>query len=1159
VSLRRLFLLVYGISGAAGLLYEVAWTRLLTLQMGHTVAAASTVLAAYMGGMALGSFVAGRIAPSLSRRRGLIAYAGLEALIGGCALLMPLVLLAARPLVASAYADGNGGAAFGLARLVVGLVSLILPTAAMGATFPLATRWQVEEANRAGGEAGALYAANTIGACAGAIVAGFLLLPWLGAWRTTLIGALLNATVAAMAVGLANRVRGEDQRVLGDRAVLPPAGHPEDTRAVAPLPGGPRQPAGARAAGMSAGARPGNARQRGVGRPPQARTTMRGERGASRPVESGQLGLAAFALTVSGFVALVFEVAWTRILALAVGPTSYAFSLMLATFIGGLACGSTASAWLVDRVRRPTVWLAGTLTIAASMAFAALALTGEVPLAVARAAADPRAAFGSMIATEWKLMAGVLLPLSTALGAAMPLAIAVGRRSLDTIPRDVAFVYTMNTLGAIGGALGAGFLLIPLLGLHATIVAAAGLALAAAAVVILLGVGDRMPRILGATAIVTVALTALSLPGWDPALMSSGGYKYAAYLGDADLDWTLRAGDLLYYRDGAAGTVSVRRLAGTVSLAIDGKVDASNGGDMLTQQLLAHLPLLVHGAAHDVCVIGLGSGVTLGAALAHPIRRADVIELSPDVVAASAFFERENHHALADPRSHLIVGDGRSHLLFSSRQYDVIISEPSNPWMSGMAALFTREFFTAARARLRPDGVLCQWTHTYDISEASLRSIVATFTSVFPHATAWLVGDEDLLLIGSAEPVAPRLERLLSGFDHPSVAASLAEVAASAPFDLLALCLGDDVFLRAYGNGAPVQTDDRLELEYSAPRSIWGRPTEENVRALRQLAANVTPPGVVTRARAGASAVNWRTLAEMELRAEAAGAAYEAFARAAELDPADLAALDGLGRAAGLNGRQAEVGGGHRIRHAVDRATARRNRSPPRAVAAAGERGAGGRGCEDGGRGDRPRSAQRGVAGAARVRLRRRPGLAAVAGGRRGHGAGVAGSGRHVLLCCDRPVPGGQHAGGGRSRAACRVARSPPRARVRAPRDRQREPGAIAGGARGVQSRDRRRSPQRDHLREPRPLRASLRGGPGGRPRVRRSAHDRSPERSGAGRSGRGARSRGEARACGAAARTAPLTGRAWSVGNGSRDGGPSANHQHRSRLVACGTRSILR
>ncbi len=241
-----------------------------------------------------------------------------------------------------------------------------------------------------------------------------------------------------------------------------------------------------------------------------------------------------------------------------------------------------------------------------------------------------------------------------------------------------------------------------------------------------------------------------SIPEWDRDLITSGAYKYARQLSTENLESSLRAGRLEYYKEGAAGTVSVRRVAGARSLAIDGKVDASNGADMLTQRLLGLLPTMLHAGPRDALVIGLGSGVTADAVLASDeIRHLDVVEISPEVVEASAYFVRENHDVLRKPAVRLLVGDGRSHLRLSARQYDVIVSEPSNPWMAGVSALFTREFFAAARARLRSGGIFCQWTHTYEIADSDLQSIVATFASVFPDGTMWLVGEGDLLLIGS--------------------------------------------------------------------------------------------------------------------------------------------------------------------------------------------------------------------------------------------------------------------------------------------------------------------------------------------------------------------------------------------------------------------------
>src|SRR5262249_50900007 len=185
--------------------------------------------------------------------------------------------------------------------------------------------------------------------------------------------------------------------------------------------------------------------------------------------------------------------------------------------------------------------------------------------------------------------------------------------------------------------------------------------------------------------------------------------------------------------------------------------------------------------------------------------------------------------------STLIVGDGRSHLMLTSHRYDVIISEPSNPWMAGVAALFTREFFSAARQTLNADGILCQWAHTYDISDADLRSIAATFHAVFPDATMWLAGESDLLLIGSRGVMADRIAELPRGLGRPKVAADLQEVAVRRPESLLSLWVGGPRELAAYAEGRFVQTDDRMRLEFTAPQILVGKPAGDNAAALRAL------------------------------------------------------------------------------------------------------------------------------------------------------------------------------------------------------------------------------------------------------------------------------------------------------------------------------------
>jgi spermidine synthase len=868
-SARWTFFLCYSASGAAALLYEVTWTRVFTLELGHTVAASSAVLAAVMGGLAAGAWLAGRFPPPPHRR--LHAYAALEILIALLALAIPFALHAFRPLLQWAYSDGDAPARFNVVRIALSLTMLGLPAAAMGATFPIVAAWLADAAERMrrGGngqtaaDASILYAMNTAGAAIGAISAGYWLIPAVGLRATSWIGAVLNIAAAAGALWIA-------------RGQIPVITQPANMTADQP-----RAKAG---------------RRRPASRPP--------------PVVASHRAHALTAAALSGFAGLVYEVIWARLLALVIGPTTYAFATMAAVFISGIAIGSAAGARLARRVSQPGLWLAATLVATAATAMLGTWIAASrVPLLVAHRVANG-SGFGSVLTLEIISVVILILPTSIAMGCTFALALATAAPASASIGSETARIYAVNSLGAVTGALMAGFVLIPNLGLEGTIVATGRLlliaaTLLAATLLIERAADTRRWRIPIAIAVAgcVVLIVAARVPGWDRDLLTSGAYKYPRYIKADDLDTILRAGRLEYYKEGAAGTVSVRRLGGSRALAIDGKVDASDAADMLTQRLLGVLPVLLHPQPKDILVIGLGSGVTLGSALASSeVQHADVVEISPEVVEASEFFSGVAQNAVHAPGVRLLIGDGRSHLLHSSRRYDVIISEPSNPWMAGVGALFTREFFAAGRARLTPGGIICQWAHTYEISAADLKSIVGTFASVFPQGTMWLVGGGDLLMIGTTDDdIESRLSGVITRSGTEAVAAALADVAiapGTAPFVVLSQFAGGPAALASYGSGAPIQTDDRMTLEFSAVRAMYAPSSDDNAAAIRALLSDQPPPSRIASILKDADAASWTSRGAAELKANAYGMAFESFRQAAAIDSRSAEALRGASDAA---------------------------------------------------------------------------------------------------------------------------------------------------------------------------------------------------------------------------------------------------------------------
>jgi spermidine synthase len=836
-----LFLIAYTCSGLAGLIYEVTWTRLLTLHIGHTTAAASAVVAAFLGGLAAGAAVGGRLATRLSPPRALHVYVALEMAVVVAALLLPIELAMFRPVLQSAYADGSG-ALFPLMRIGSCIVMVMLPALALGATFPMAVRWFARRSTEPARESGTLYFLNTVGAAVGSLLAGFVLIPAIG-MRGTIIVAMAASTLAAACVLLVAR------REAGAAEALP-----VKTKHVA----------------------------------------------AERPRAAVAPWAAVAILGLSGFAALVHEIAWTRILSLILGPTTYAFATTLAAVIAGVAIGSGVGTWLVSkRPARAAGMLAVTLTLAAVTAGWTYSIAGtRLPMMVAHYVAD-FSDFDQLLYRGVLLTMALIVPTSACLGAAFPLALALVEPSSSrgagvdpepSAPRRFGLVYAINTIGSVAGSLAAGFIFIPQFGLQPTLWIVSGCLIAGALALIVSGALTGASRAAALSAAAIAAVLVVTSPGWDRELLASGVYMYAPYVPkDLDLETQLKAGELLYYREGAAATVSVKKLTGTTTLAVDGKTDASNRGDMLTQKLIAHVPLLLHRDPKSVFVVGLGSGMTAGAALAHAVDRVDVIEISPEVVKASEFFASENRHALADPRTHLIVGDGRSHLALSTRSYDVIVSEPSNPWIAGVSSLFTKEFFSSARARLAPGGVICQWVNAYNISAADLKAVVATFTAVFPEGTVWLVGRDDVLLLATLDPIDSALPRLADGIRRPQVAEDLAGIGVVDAFSLSSLFVAGPRELASYTAGAAVFTDDRLTLEFTAPRELHSPHAGENGAALRALRG-----GTGTHA----SAAQWRNRGAMLARADHHDLAIEDFLMALGQDPNDSQALDGLVKSA---------------------------------------------------------------------------------------------------------------------------------------------------------------------------------------------------------------------------------------------------------------------
>jgi spermidine synthase len=772
-GLTAVVLLCFLLSGATSLVLEGALIRLLRFSLGNTTLAVTTVLCAFMAGLALGSYVAGRLCDRTSRL--LRMYGILEGAVGVCCLLLPVCILALEPVYRSMYGHlADWPLVLSLARFLLCGLLLLIPSTFMGATLPVLTRWHALRFGRIGRSVAGLYAINSTGAAVGAMLGGFLLLPGLGVNWTLRLACAVNIVICVL-------------MLLIDR------------------------------------------RQGGAAAEPVAEASPRVKAKVPDALSPAwQTGL-LLAYGLSGAAALIYEVTWTRALALVIGSTTYAFSLMLTAFILGLAIGSAIMARLVDRLSRRMHWFAGVEIGIGLSAIAALPLFGLMPVWVVGIVREHRESFAAMQSIEFGLILLVMMVPTTLMGAAFPLVSRASASSVSRLGRSVGSVYAANTVGGIAGAFVASFLLIPHLGTQVAILVAVAINVLIGVAVLSLLPGGNWPRraIPAAAGILFIVFAFASFPRWDPSVMASGAYLYADSLASqaadpASIRSSMRANKLIFHREDMCTTVTVRDdITGARTLSVGGKVDASTAEDVSTQLLLAHAPLLLHPRPQSALVIGLASGMTLGAAACHDLQRIDCAEISPAVVEGCGFFKDHNGGVLADPRVRLILADGRNHLALAPDSYDVIISEPSNPWIAGVADLFTREFFEICRHRLNPQGIACVWLQAYQMDEPIFRSVVRTFADVFPHAMiVEAVPLGDYLLIGSAEPFGVRYSAMANRLGSSKVAADLKRVGIVTPVDFLRRIVMSDG-LAAYAGQATLHTDDNALLEFAAPRGLY--------------------------------------------------------------------------------------------------------------------------------------------------------------------------------------------------------------------------------------------------------------------------------------------------------------------------------------------------
>jgi len=765
------------VSGAAGLAYQVVWMKYLSLFLGNTSYAVVAVLVAFMGGLALGNAWLGARADGI--RRPLAMYGWLEIGIAVYALLFPFYYdLCHQSYVGLARSLQPGRAGLLALKFLFSLLTILIPTVLMGGTLPVMTKLVTRSLGELRERVATLYFINSVGAVAGCFLADFWLIPATGLQATVTAGAVMNMLVGAVALLVSSGI--------DEGKGLPPA---------------------------------------------EAKEPAAVEEEVFTP---GELKLAVVAIGASGFVAMLYEVVWTRLLALALGSSTHAFSIMLITFISGIAFG----AWVVGRwkklrrIMEAFAWaeLALAATLLGSMFF-----YERLPfwfVNIAENLARRPDAYPLYEMAQGLICFAVMFVPTTCLGMTLPLVSRIATAELARTGRSVGAVFSVNTLGTVLGAAVTGLWVMPWLGLARTLALGIALNLTIGIVILLRKRTRWRPLIAASASLVAVALVALAGRLFDETWKRAFTMGLWRETAPADLKAyrdRIHSLTLAYYRDGAGSTVSVHSTGvgtnDTLALRVNGKTDASTASDMPTQLLVGHIPLLLRPDSKRVLVIGLGSGITCGAAMNHPsVERLDAVEISPEVAKAARLFAAHNGKVLDNPRFRLVVDDAKSFLQMSDERYDVIISEPSNPWMAGVAGVFTREYYENCHARLQTNGLMTQWVQVYESDDRVVGTVLSTFGSVFPYMSVWRGGVGDLILIGSRQPRKIDFDALQKRFYTPAVWADMQRI------DLwrLPVLLSQEMISPHHavfvpGPEAHVHSDFYPVLEYLSQRAFFVR------------------------------------------------------------------------------------------------------------------------------------------------------------------------------------------------------------------------------------------------------------------------------------------------------------------------------------------------
>lgn len=808
---------IFFLSGTAALIYEMLWVRYLSLIFGGSHLAVTTVLAVFMGGLALGSFIIGKKIGNVEKSLRLYGFLELGIALSA---LMFWVLMKIYPQIYIPLAQLNETSPVYLSfiRVVFATVALILPTTLMGGTLPVLSCFIAHRMKGLGRHLSFLYGINTIGAVIGTAFTGFYFLPHYSVSTTLVVAIIINVLVGVSAIVLQTKT----PVILGEVALTDE---------------------------------------------PESAPGLQDVTVSEIAEDTFPLKLVLWGIGVSGFCALAYEVLWTRILSIIIGASTYGFAILLMAFLAGIGIGSSVlgalSKVLNFRCKRAInnlrsfVVLFGVIQVAIGLSalFVSMQIR-DLPthaalirefLHIIKFRIQPFKT--TQLANFINAFSFMFVP-AFFMGVAFPLAGKIHGYYKKVTGHAVGEIMTFNTVGAILGSAVSGFVFLYLFGIQRSLEIIILINIGFGILVIVSVKRDMMLNVVTACVALAAILVPVSCPNfwqlWDTKM-------YAVYQASTpDMFSTpqkikeiLENNDIKYYAEGTNSVISSVQSSDALFFITNGRVEASNANqDRQCQYTLGHLPMLLHPNPKKVFVLGTGSGMTLGATSVHPsVEQITLAEIEPKVLGVAKSFGVYNHYVLnkTNPKLKIVFNDGRNFLMTTRDKFDVITADPVHPWFSGAGYLYTTEYFKIAANHLNPGGMICQWLPLYELSEENLQSVVKSLRQNFKYTMIWMT-HVDAELIGSNSPIVIDEKKLDERIKEPEILRDLAQVKmGSAEAFLSYFIMGNNGTL-SYSEQGIVNTDDNLYLEFSAPHSIGkSRVTATNVLGLLKHRENILP------------------------------------------------------------------------------------------------------------------------------------------------------------------------------------------------------------------------------------------------------------------------------------------------------------------------------